>query len=784
MENKKTGKRQSHPIRFLAGLLAAMLLCGCSADSQGSVPQGAASGTGGAGSPVMGRYVEEEIPVKVKNYSPIGLFPTEDGVYLARTQGMDELLTVEDGRANARKLPVSSALEQYLAEDMAVAENGARIFKVIEGDRWRYYFMMADGEVRERECVSAGSEMYWNGGDGYFYICALGNGNFESGYDTALYRMDTETGETQYLWDIPRAVTNLSVCGDYLFAGYSDGHNGGLLIYSISSGELLKEDSVLQDTLKDCLEDNSSGYVHSYLIAPSRAEGGIYVLTREGLFYHVMYGTVMEQVIEGSLCSIGDVSKLFVSMCVTEDQAGGMPVFWLTYGSGEVVRFTYDAGISAVPDTLLRVYSLHNDNNVRQAVAGYQGQHPELYVQYEVGVAEDAGQTEEDALKNLATRIATGDGPDVLVMDGIPYDSYLEKGVLRELTAMYEEMRREGNFFENVTDCFYREGRIYTIPAAFQITLLMGDRELIQGADDMEAFATLLEKMETEGTSKIGLLMEDRILTAMAMISGGWVNEAGELDRETLGRFLTLCRRIYVADRAQMSGEDLEEEIRMRTAFNWVSRDGAVYDFMNGNPLYCSNTLCDSYYYHENPLFMGSMGGDVLIELNYLLSELDFMEKDYRIFSDQGTTCMPVSLLSVNQASQVPAEAEGFVRYVLGQEFQSRVVLSGIPVNRGALVAMEMTNLSHRPGIYGAIGMGNYDGTSKGEYVVLEIEWAELEDFEKLNGILDSIDRVNVHDTMIYNTVMELGSAAVNGEKSIEETVDAIEEKVRLYLAE
>ena len=508
MQNRNITGRQYYKRKIFTGFLAVMLfLAGCGADLRNPAEQGNASGTGSAASPAMGRYVEEEIFVYNKNYHPIGLFPTEEGVYLARGQGMDELLVSEDGEVKARKLPVLPVLEEYFAEDMAVAENGAIIFKTIEDERWHYYFMTADGEVREREQLTEGTEMYWNGRDGYFYICAMGNGNFEVGYSTSLYRVDTETGETEYLWDVPRAVTNLSVCGDYLFAGYSDGQSGGLMIYSLSGGELLEEDSVLTDTLREYLEDNSSGDVHSWLIAPSRTEGGIYVLTREGLFYHVMYGTVMEQVIEGSLCSIGDVSKLFVAMCVTEDEKGDMPVFWLTYFSGETVRFAFDADIPAVPDTLVRVYSLHNDNNVRQAVAGYQGQHPELYVQYETGVTEEAGQTEEDALKNLATQIATGDGPDVLVMDGIPYDSYMEKGVLKELTDRFEELSVKESFFENVTDCFYREDKLYVIPAAFQITILMGDAEQIAGADDLEAFVTLLEQMETRRILSLALLV-------------------------------------------------------------------------------------------------------------------------------------------------------------------------------------------------------------------------------------------------------------------------------------
>lgn len=42
-------------------------------------------------------------------------------------------------------------------------------------------------------------------------------------------------------------------------------------------------------------------------------------------------------------------------------------------------------------------------------------------------MTDDNGVTLEDALKTLSTDILAGNGPDVLILDGMPVDSYVEK---------------------------------------------------------------------------------------------------------------------------------------------------------------------------------------------------------------------------------------------------------------------------------------------------------------------------------------------------------------------
>lgn len=778
-----TGKRQAMGKRFprkkitAVFLAAALLFCGCGADSDGQGTEGKAA------SAAMGRYLEESFPTKYENYRPMELLPAESGIYLVRDQLMDEIVNTETMKSKLQlQYPQAfrTITEGQGIINMAVAENGARLFTLYKSGEnntslFLSYFLTPEGELREWDTVGEENRAYfWYGRDGYFYVNARADTSYGGG--DVLYRVDTETGETDYLWDFPGNVVYLAVSGEYLFADCG----GTLMIYSLSSKERLSEDSVLNETLKKYLGEYEGDFSRIYLIAPSQKEEGIYVLTHEGLFYHVMYGTVMEQMIEGSLCSIGDISKCFSALYV--DETGDMPVFYVAYDSGKASRFVYDSAEPAVPETMLRVYSLQEDSNVRQAVTGYQGMHPELYVQYEIGVMEDSGQTPEDALKNLATQIASGAGPDVLVMDGLPYESYVEKGILEDLTELYAALSAQELYFDNVTDCLERDGKRYTIPAAFQITILMGERETIEAADNLEGLVSLLEGLDGEGASKIGLVTEDRILTAISMVSDGWINEYGALDKEALSRFLKLCRRIYEADRAQISEEKLEYSIQRYMDSFWYYGGGPAYDFKNGNNLYCISVLEDSYTYFQNPLYLGILSGDTAKELGNLLAALYYRGDDYRILTDGGTSCIPLSMLAVNDASSVKNEAEDFLKYALGAEFQGNTVLSGIPINKNALYAMEV---NPRPGIeYYAAGTLGSPYAANSDYVVLEVAWASSEEFEKLHRILESIDRANIYDDIVYNTVMELGVMAVNGEKSVEETVDAIEKKVQLYLAE
>ena len=171
----------------------------------------------------------------------------------------------------------------------------------------------------------------------------------------------------------------------------------------------------------------------------------IYFACSGGLYRHVLGGTAVEQIVDGNLSSMGDPKMFLAGLAVLPDNE-----FAVLYTNGKMYRYTYDPDVPTVPEEQVSVYSLNENYAIRQAVSLFQKQHPETYVRYEVGLNTGSGMTSEDAIKNLNTRIMSGSGPDLLVLDGLPRRSYEEKGVLMELSEIAAGMSGEEELFSNL----------------------------------------------------------------------------------------------------------------------------------------------------------------------------------------------------------------------------------------------------------------------------------------------------------------------------------------------
>ena len=147
--------------------------------------------------------------------------------------------------------------------------------------------------------------------------------------------------------------------------------------------------------------------------------------------------------------------------------------------------------------------------------------------------------------------------------------------------------------------------------------------------------------------------------------------------------------------------------------------------------------------------------------------------------------CLAESLLAVNQASGHREEAFLFLEYALSAEGQEAAGLNGIPVNREAYLA----------GWNDPRGEGNenilYDGTmiddgdtDYDDMVFLEINWPKEAAFEKLDGLISRVTGVGYCDDRIYHAVLEAGQPFLAGKCSLEEALEDIDSRVKLYLEE
>lgn len=99
------------------------------------------------------------------------------------------------------------------------------------------------------------------------------------------------------------------------------------------------------------------------------------------------------------------------------------------------------------------------------------------------------GASAEDALRTLNTELVAGKGPDVLILDGMPLQSFIDKGVLAELSQVISA----DGLIPQVVDPMRTDGKLYAVPTRFTVPVLMGKPETLEGLDSLETLAAAVQ---------------------------------------------------------------------------------------------------------------------------------------------------------------------------------------------------------------------------------------------------------------------------------------------------
>lgn len=507
---------------------------------------------------------------------------------------------------------------------------------------------------------------------------------------------------------------------------------------------------------------NSRPYL---LYMPQTEHEGVYVLSDKGLYHHTLYGSTMEQLIDGSLCSMSDPLKEFVSMVQLED------AFLVLYSGGQLKKYVYDPTISAVPENFLRVWGLYENDDIGRVVSAFGQAHPDFYITYEHPLGEDTGMTREDAMKVLSTELATGNGPDVLLLDDLPYDTYVEKGVLADLTATLDGTGER--YMDTVRASYERNGGQYAMPMSMAVPVLMGDKDKIQGLASLEQLAELAEAArapQPEG-SLFGFGRAEDALRLLAIGSmGSWMDENGGVNREAIQEFLTLSKRIY---EAQISGLTAKEQESMETLQMYM--DGKLVTRTEA-----SHQLSNALYFHQ-PYAIGMIDNNLSTMGGYssVVEMLKMLEMDFVPMPGQSQFQGQASnILAVNEASKVKEQALELVAYALSTRFVEDSYMYGGSTNWDALDAQAAKE--QEEGYSACMSFMDIEGNEQ----IIAVGTPAPEAIEALRQLMETCQGISQCDSRVFEAVIEEGQKALNGELTVEEAVKAIEKKVDLYLAE
>ena len=147
---------------------------------------------------------------------------------------------------------------------------------------------------------------------------------------------------------------------------------------------------------------------------------------------------------------------------------------------------------------------------------------------------------------------------------------------------------------------------------------------------------------------------------------------------------------------------------------------------------------------------------------------------------EDGSVFLPETVLGINAATQKKEQAEGFIRLFLGKENQRS--LSGYAVNRAAFeeAAALQGKEADENGVYGRVGMMYEDGSefSLELFLPTDAETAAVKEWMETAAI------PYIEDRVLEEGIFEEGALFLLGGRGLEETLDASEKRLAVYIAE
>lgn len=744
-------------------LLAALMLPGCGGPEGGGEEPGTQSGKGTNDVPMeqaKGRFLETELAMPEHISQVLGVRKCEDGsivlfgydenqmtLYRARSenQGQDwEEISLEFGayRLAAIGEDGSAALLGY-----GVSEDDRDVFLVDpEGNTSYVHLNMPE--------VSGNGEMpnaIWSAActAGKLFIVDSGG----KIYEVDLTGSTTVGSMTEFTKAITENVHDILPLNGRLMALTAN----GVRFLNADDGTLIEEDEVLTQAL-GVVENNTDSAQFTAIPAVGGSADEIYFANHDGIFYHRNGASTVEQLANGELLSIGDTSVTFRELAWFDDEH--FVIFTNdSLGNERCYRYVFDAEASAVPEKQLSVYALEDSVVLQQLVSGFQKSHPDVFVKKNIGMTGDDSVTAEDAIKTLNTEIMAGNGPDVLVLDGLPADSYIEKGILSDIGDYVTAADEAEGLFTNITDAYRKDGALYQVPVRFFFAGLEWDEKVGPIAGTPAQVAAKIEGLKDGSGPVLPPVSAETILYAFYdACSASFRTESG-IDEAALGESLKAAKTLYDLD-------GYEESER----FSYSSFGPFVYQ---GQSIYGS-------------LSMGAasrISGQAKVSVG-TYSGVDEMCGLYGIESSRagsfGLLCGEenrafVPFMSLGLASQAKDSelAQSFIQMALSAEGQSLMTVH-FSVNRKAF---ENECQNTRPYSISTTG-------ADGEICGYEVMPLNEEQIQKLTAMLESLGTPAWSDRVVQDLFIGEGVKYLQGQQSFEDAVSAITKKVQLYVSE
>lgn len=486
------------------------------------------------------------------------------------------------------------------------------------------------------------------------------------------------------------------------------------------------------------LEHNETGAVVSKL-----SDGTIVLVDEKGIYQQAENGSLWELILDGERNTMGAANMEIRSVFVEEGETDAYTILYRNEnGEFSLIHYQFDEAINSVPEKELTVYSLKENSTVRQAVSLFQRKNPDVKINYVVAMKEEERDSSQ-YIKALNTELIAGKGADVLVLDSLPVDSYIEKGVLKDI----KEIGKEEEVLPNILKAYQVGEAVYQIPTKISVPIIIGKKEVVESANSLANLATYQRNHSDKS------LVKDSFYRSMAkeflkMEVSSFIREDNTVDMALFKTYLTDISYLKEKGCFTTMDEGMEE-----------SADFGIYS----NPYFFMKKKANATWQ--------------LIESMDNLFVLQTLNKEQMYeFGSIEDSFLARGCIGINQATKKEALAKEFVSFILSDKVQAEEVYDGLPVSEPVLRTLVETDKDLTYGVSYQLEDGS-SGDLDGEYPNQETR----ESFAKL---IKTLSHPITKENELVNLIMEEIDPYLKSGKGLEQILSSVESKVNTYLAE
>ena len=726
---------------------------------------------------VKGRYAEQKLSLPEENCKAvIDICFLEDGTMRIAYRDSEAKLKTADSKDQGKSWETPRDLWEEFgksekAEPMTVnlSKDGGIFssWNCLEGENTFLAVYLSAEETKKEFDLTLMPE-----GQGYVYKSQFSpSGNILLMGDKFLCEISREDGRLIRTYESGGYVTDFGIAGNQLLVFADD----TIYYYSAKTGDPLPEETVFTEHLQMESGENTEEVVSSRVFTGMGEQGILYV-SKKGIYVYNLGGSVVEQLLsEGYLTGISSKTEL---MDVETDADGNIYLAvsdrYSDNPTGMLLKYGYDKEQEAVPGTELDIYMLKRDTHMEQMISLFQKEYPDISVTVQEGMTGEDGVTATDAMKNLNTEIMSGEGPDVLLMDNLDAENYIERGMLEDISGIMEK----AGILENIQKAYEEEdGSIYCMPVRFGIPILAGGSGEIDNAVDLEKIADMTEKYENQYSDSFFPAYQIKWPGVMLRFFGEisapeWMKKDGTLDEKKVKDFFQQVNRIYQA--GQKAGN-----ASLDSTYEYAEKMERIYDKNRREESSLNSYLVPCA--DGQALF--SYGYLFSLEELFLLTTIEKQNSDisHRLLNGQAENCFsPEMIMGISVKAREKEAAELFVSFLFSEEQQKNNKEAGFPVRKSVYDSEEYWELGQEGNIeYGF--SSTYNGESHDMITVVHSADDQIKEIQKLGKTLTM---PSGGSRIIQDSVLEAGKRYLYGGTDLDKAVEQAVSQVKLYLAE